>query len=204
LSHDEVVYGKGSLLRKIPGDQWQRFANLRLLYAYMWGHPGKKLLFKGGEFAQWREWNHDVSLDWHLASQPPHAGVQAWVRDLNRLLVRCPALHTLDFSQGGFSWVVHGDASNTVIAFLRHSKNDEDLPILVVCNMTPVPRHGYRLGVPRNGRWREVLNSDAVTYGGSGGGNFGGVQTDAVASHGHAQSLALTLPPLAALFVEPE
>jgi 1,4-alpha-glucan branching enzyme len=200
LSHDEVVHLKGSLLRKMPGDDWQRFANLRLLYGYMWAHPGKKLLFMGGEIAQWSEWNHDTSLDWHLVTHRDHAGVQAWVRDLNRLLVRTPALHQVDFAQEGFSWVSHSDDANSVMAFLRHARDDSPT-VLVVCNFTPVPRSGYRLGVPRPGQWREVLNSDSTVYGGSGVGNLGTVATEAVAAHGHPQSLALTLPPLAVLYL---
>ena len=201
LSHDEVVHLKGSLLRKMPGDDWQRFANLRLLYGYMWAHPGKKLLFMGGEIAQWSEWNHDTSLDWHLVTHRDHAGVQAWVRDLNRLLVRTPALHQVDFAQEGFSWVSHSDDANSVMAFLRHARDDSPT-VLVVCNFTPVPRSGYRLGVPRPGQWREVLNSDSTVYGGSGVGNLGTVATEAVAAHGHPQSLALTLPPLAVLYLQ--
>jgi 1,4-alpha-glucan branching enzyme len=202
LSHDEVVYGKGSLVRKMPGDEWQRFANLRLLFGYMWGHPGKKLLFMGGEFAQWREWNHDTSLDWHLLSRPQNAGMRAWVRDLNRLLARSPALHSVDFTSNGFAWVVQGDDANSVIAFLRYAAGDAP-PILVVCNLTPVPRYAYRVGVPLAGTWHEALNSDSALYGGSGLGNLGVVRTDAAGAHGHAQSLALTLPPLAALFLSP-
>ena len=201
LSHDEVVHLKGSLLRKMPGDDWQRFANLRLLYGYMWGHPGKKLLFMGGEIAQWREWNHDTSLDWHLLEQREHAGVQAWVRDLNRLLASTPALHTVDFAQEGFAWVSHADDANSVIAFVRHSHGDAP-PVLVVCNFTPVPRYDYRLGVPRAGQWREVLNSDSAVYGGSGVGNLGAVATESIGAHGHPQSLALSLPPLGVLYLQ--
>ena len=166
----------------------------------MWAHPGKKLLFMGGELAQWREWNHDTSLDWHLLAQRENAGVQAWVRDLNHLLASTPALHTVDFAQEGFAWISHADEANSVIAFVRHARGD-DPPVLVVCNFTPNPRHGYRLGVPREGQWREVLNSDSAIYGGSGIGNLGAVASDAIAAHGHAQSLALTLPPLAALYL---
>jgi 1,4-alpha-glucan branching enzyme len=202
LSHDEVVYGKGSLIGKMPGDDWQRFANLRLLFGYMWGHPGKKLLFMGGEFAQWREWNHDQSLDWHLAQLPMHAGVQTWLRDLNRMLVRSPALHAQDFVAEGFAWVDCRDATNSVAAFLRRAP-ESGAVVLVVCNFTPVPRYGYRLGVPVAGRWREVLNSDAASYGGSGVGNLGGADTAPIKSHGDAQSLMLTLPPLGVLFLEP-
>ncbi|MCC6193918.1 MAG: 1,4-alpha-glucan branching protein GlgB [Burkholderiales bacterium] len=203
LSHDEVVHGKGSLLRKMPGDEWQRFANLRLLFGWMWGHPGKKLLFMGGELAQWREWNHDESLDWHLCADPRHAGVQSWVRDLNRMLRDEGALHDQDFAQDGFAWVAHADAAQSVLAFLRYPAR-AGAPVLVVCNFTPVPRHRYRLGVPRPGRWREALNSDAAEYGGSGVGNLGEATAEPMPAHGHAQSLCLTLPPLAALFLTPE
>jgi 1,4-alpha-glucan branching enzyme len=202
LSHDEVVHGKGSLLRKMPGDDWQRFANLRCLLGYMWGHPGKKLMFMGGEIGQWREWNHDASLDWHLLDHPAHAGLQAWVRDLNVTLVRTPALHQRDFDAAGFAWVDCADAANSVVAFLRNPA-DGGRPMLVVCNFTPVPRHGYRLGVPLPGRWREVLNSVATCYGGSGMGNWGGVYAAAVPAHGHDQSIELTLPPLGLLWLEP-
>jgi 1,4-alpha-glucan branching enzyme len=203
LSHDEVVYGKGSLIGKMPGDDWQRFANLRCLLGYMWTHPGKKLLFMGGEIAQWREWNHDVSLDWHLADYPLHAGVQQWVRDLNATLRRTPALHEVDFEGSGFAWVDCTDAENSVLAFLRHPRAG-GRPLLVALNLTPVPRERYRLGVPHAGRWREVLNSDATAYGGSGMGNGGGVDSDARPAHGHAQSLVLTLPPLSVLLLEPD
>jgi 1,4-alpha-glucan branching enzyme len=203
LSHDEVVYGKGSLIGKMPGDDWQRFANLRCLLGYMWTHPGKKLLFMGGEFGQWREWNHDASLDWHLTGQPLHAGVQQWVRDLNATLRRTPALHELDFEGSGFAWIDCNDAENSVLAFLRRGRAGGP-PILVACNLTPVPREGYRLGVPQPGHWREVLNSDATAYGGSGMGNGGGASTQATPAHGHAQSLLLTLPPLAVLVLEPQ
>ena len=202
LSHDEVVHGKGSLVGKMPGDDWQRFANLRTLYGYMWGHPGKKLLFMGGEFAQWREWNHDVSLDWHLTANPMHAGMQTWLHDLNGTLARSKALHTQDFVPDGFAWMDCTDAANSVIAFLRRDAAG-GAPMLIICNFTPVPRHRYRVGVPLPGRWREVLNSDATCYGGSGVGNLGGADTEAVEMHGHPQSLALMLPPLGTLFLEP-
>jgi 1,4-alpha-glucan branching enzyme len=203
LSHDEVVYGKGSLIGKMPGDDWQRFANLRCLLGYMWTHPGKKLLFMGGEIGQWREWNHDVSLDWHLAQYPLHAGVQQWVRDLNAALRRMPALHEVDFEGAGFAWIDGSDAENSVLAFLRRPRPG-GRPALIACNFTPVPRERYRLGVPLPGRWREVLNSDAQAYGGSGMGNCGGVQAEAVPAHGHGQSLVLALPPLAVLVLEPD
>ena len=202
LSHDEVVYGKGSLIRKMPGDQWQRFANLRLLLGYMWGHPGKKMLFMGCEFAQVREWNHDTSLDWHLLDAPLHAGMRAWVRDLNHTLTSHRALHAEDFTSAGFAWVEHDDAAQTVLSFLRNDPGGS-APVLVVCNMTPVPRYDYRLGVPRGGHWQEVLNSDASHYGGSGLGNLGGVDAQTIPAHGHAQSLSLTVPPLSVVFFAP-
>ncbi|MCX7896564.1 MAG: 1,4-alpha-glucan branching protein GlgB [Rhodocyclaceae bacterium] len=201
LSHDEVVHGKGSLIGKMPGDDWQRFANLRLLLGYMWTHPGKKLLFMGGEFAQWREWNHDQSLDWHLLEYPMHRGIQQWLSDLNRLLKTHPALHQRDFSPEGFAWVDCHDHEESVLSYLRYGAHGE--PLLVVLNCTPVVRHGYRLGVPRSGFWQELLNSDAVVYGGSGVGNGGGLEAEPFSSHGHAQSLSLTLPPLAALILAP-
>jgi 1,4-alpha-glucan branching enzyme len=201
LSHDEVVYGKGSLLRRMPGDDWQRFANLRLLCGYMWTHPGKKLLFMGGEFGQWSEWNHESSLEWHLLDQPLHRGLSQWIADLNRTLRDSAALHTLDFDAAGFQWVDASDAEHSVLTYLRRSNSDEYL--LVACNFTPVPRHNYRVGVPVAGRWREVLNSDAPIYGGSGVGNLGGVDTVPMPSHGRYQSLVITLPPLAMLVFEP-
>jgi 1,4-alpha-glucan branching enzyme len=199
LSHDEVVYGKGSLIRKMPGDRWQQFANLRAMYGYMWGHPGKKLLFMGGEFAQWNEWVHEGQLDWHLLQQGEHAGMARWVADLNALLRSQPALHDLDFAQDGFTWLDVNNADMSVIAFLRRGMNGP--PILVACNFTPVPRHNYVLGVPAGGRWDEVLNSDAEVYGGSGMGNMGGVQAAPVAAQGQFQSLTVTLPPLATIFL---
>jgi 1,4-alpha-glucan branching enzyme len=200
LSHDEVVHGKGSLLAKMPGDDWQRFANLRALFGLMWGHPGKKLLFMGGEFAQAREWNHDISLDWHLLADPRHRGVQAWVRDLNRLYRGEPALHRRDCRGDGFRWAVVEDAGASVFAWLRFGE-EGDAPVLVVLNLTPVPRHGYRIGVPRAGFWAEALNSDATAYGGSGMGNLGGVASTPQPMHGMADSVSLTLPPLSALFL---
>jgi 1,4-alpha-glucan branching enzyme len=199
LSHDEVVHGKGSLIGKMPGDEWRKFANLRLLYGYMFAQPGKKLLFMGGEFGQYREWNHDTSLDWHLLDYAPHAGLQRWVGDLNRLYAAHPALHQRDFWHDGFDWIDANDSRNSVLAFLRQSSNNKR--ILVVCNFTPLPREKYRVGVPVEGRWVELLNSDAPAYGGSGIGNLGGVETEPIKAHGRAQSLQLTLPPLGALFL---
>ena len=202
LSHDEVVHGKGSLLGKMPGDEWQQFANLRLLYGYMWGHPGKKLLFMGGEFGQKREWQHDESLEWHVLQYPLHAGVRNWVRDLNAFYRSEPALYEQDFSPAGFEWVDCNDAMNSVVAFLRRGKRWEDL-VLVVCNFTPVVRENYRVGVPRGGFWRECLNSDAPDYGGSGQGNFGGVEASPLPAHGRDHSLNLRLPPLGVLMLKP-
>jgi 1,4-alpha-glucan branching enzyme len=203
LSHDEVVHGKGSLLGKMPGDEWQKFANLRLLYGYMWGHPGKKLLFMGGELGQKREWQHDESLEWHVLQYPLHAGVQRWVEDLNRFYRAEPALFELDFGHDGFEWIDANDAETGVLSFLRKGKRSEDL-VLVVCNLTPVVRENYRLGVPRGGRWQEYLNSDAPLYGGSGQGNFGGVDAAPLPAHGRFHSLSLRLPPLAAVFLKPQ
>jgi len=199
MSHDEVVYGKGSLLNKMPGDAWQKRANLRLLFGYMYGHPGKKLLFMGAEFGQWSEWAHEQSLQWHLLHQPEHSGLQRWVQDVNQVYRAEPALYELDFDQGGFSWVDCNDADQSVISFLRRGACTQDL-ILVVANFTPVPRENYRVGVPRGGFWREILNSDSQEYGGSGMGNMGGVEAAPLPSHGHYSSLALTLPPLSVVF----
>ncbi len=195
LSHDEVVYGKRSLLAKMPGDDWQKFANLRLLLGLMFAQPGKKLLFMGGDFGQWREWNHDASLDWNLLEEPQHRGLQRWVRDLNGLYCGEPALHKLDCDPAGFEWVDCDNAEESVIGFLRKGTTPDDL-LLVACNFTPVPRHDYRIGVPRGGRWAEVLNSDAPVYGGSGQGNLGGVVAEPVAWHGRSHLLNVTLPPL--------
>jgi 1,4-alpha-glucan branching enzyme len=201
LSHDEVVYGKGSLLGKMHGDEWQQFANLRLLYAYMWGHPGKKLLFMGGEFGQRSEWQHDGSLEWHVLQYPLHAGVQKWVRDLNRFYRETPPLYDLDFSAEGFEWVDCHDSQSSIIAFLRRDRQGG--VVLVVCNFTPVPRENYRVGVPSGGLWRECLNSDAGEYGGSGQGNLGLVEAAPLPAHGRFHSLNLRLPPLGALFLKP-
>jgi 1,4-alpha-glucan branching enzyme len=203
LSHDEVVHGKGSLLGKMPGDRWQRFANLRAYLAFMWAHPGKKLLFMGSEIAQEAEWSHDGQIDWHLLDQPPHAGVQRLVRDLNRVYLAEPALHRLDADYHGFRWIIGDDRANSVFGFLRTGGDDAPL-VLAVCNMTPVPRHGYRIGVPRAGRWRELLNSDSSLYGGSNAGNRGAVETSGAAAHGEAQSLELMLPPLSTLLLRHE
>ncbi|MCC7486245.1 MAG: 1,4-alpha-glucan branching protein GlgB [Burkholderiales bacterium] len=201
LSPDEVVHGKGALIGKMPGEEWQRFANLRCLYGYMWTHPGKKLLFMGGEFAQCREWRHDESLEWHVLAHAGHRGVRDWVRDLNRCYRRLPALHEQDFAPEGFEWVDCHDADQSVVSFLRRSRSG-GATALVALNLTPVPRHGYRIGVPRRGDWREVLNSDAREYGGSGMGNLGRVGAGDVPAHGHPCSVSLTLPPLSMLLLE--
>ena len=202
LSHDEVVYGKGSLISKMPGDDWQRFANLRAYLGFMWSHPGKKLLFMGGEIAQWAEWNHDASIDWHLLGEARHLGVQRLVRDLNRVYRSEGALHQRDAVNTGFRWVIGDDTGNCVFAFIRQGREDTR-PVLAVANMTPVPRHHYRIGVPRPGRWVELINSDAAAYGGSNMGNAGSVDTVAEPRHGEAQSLVLTLPPLATVYLAP-
>lgn len=199
FSHDEVVHGKRSLLGKMPGDDWQKFANLRLLFGYMYGHPGKKLLFMGSEFGQWKEWSHDQSLDWHLLESAPHQGVQRWMKDLNHFYRNEPALYMRDFNASGFEWADLHDWNQSIISFFRKGENPDDL-MLVVCNFTPVPHANYQVGVPRGGRWEEVLNSDATLYGGSGQGNLGGVEAAPVSAHGRDYSLALTLPPLAVLY----
>jgi 1,4-alpha-glucan branching enzyme len=200
LSHDEVVYGKGSLIGKMPGDSWQRFANLRALYGYMWAHPGKKLLFMGSEFAQSREWSHEAALDWPLLAHAEHAGVQRFVSDVNRVYRATPALHEIDFEKPGFEWIVGDDRDASVVAFLRRARSGA--PVLVACNFTPVPRLNYAVGVAEAGFWREMLNSDASLYGGSGMGNLGGVHSVPVGAHGRFHSLTLTLPPLSSVFLE--
>ncbi len=201
LSHDEVVHGKSSLLGKMPGDDWQKFANLKLLLGYQYAQPGKKLLFMGGEFGQWREWNHDASLDWHLLEREPHAGLQRWVEDLNRIYRSEPALYERDCEDAGFAWIDCNDAEQSVVSFLRTGQSSEET-IAIVCNFTPVPRHNYHIGVPGGGFWRELLNSDAERYGGSQQGNMGGLDANPVAHHGHFYSLTLTLPPLTILFLK--
>ena len=198
LSHDEVVYGKGSLIRRMPGDPWQKFANLRAYFGFMWTSPGKKLLFMGGEFAQDREWNHDTGLDWWLLDDPRNTGMQALVRDLNHAYRSTPALHAADCDPAGFRWVVLHDADQSVYAYLRMGGGET---VLVVCNFTPVPRHGYRLGVPQAGHWQEVLNTDAAAYGGSNVGNLGGAVAEPWPMHDLPASLSLTLPPLATLIL---
>jgi 1,4-alpha-glucan branching enzyme len=195
LSHDEVVYGKGSLLQKMPGDDWQKFANLRLLFGYLFAHPGKKLLFMGGEFGQWNEWYHESSLDWHLLDYPHHQGILRWMKHLNSVYKAEPALFEIDFDHAGFEWIDCGDWEQSILSFMRKGKADSDT-ILIICNFTPVPRFDYRVGVPKGGFWREILNSDAEEYGGSGLGNLGGVEGISDPSHGRPFSLSLVLPPL--------
>jgi len=203
LSHDEVVHGKASMIGKMPGDEWQKFANLRLLYAYMTAQPGKKLLFMGDEFAQWGEWNHDTSLEWHLTAFDRHSGMQQLVRDLNGLYASEEALHEGDCEPFGFEWIDASDAERSVLTMLRRAQDPEDV-VLVACNFTPVSRQNYRVGVPFPGRWRELLNSDAEAYGGGGQGNLGGVAAAPVQYQGHQWSVMLTLPPLGAVFLKPE
>jgi len=201
LSHDEVVYGKKSLLGKMPGDAWQQRANLRLLFGYMWTHPGKKLLFMGGEFGQHREWAHDGQLDWPSPQDAGSSGLCQWVGDLNRLYRHEPALHEMDFSPAGFEWIDCQDTAASVISFMRRARDGQ--VVLVICNFTPVPRLNYVVGVPQGGRFRELLNSDAPIYGGSGMGNFGVVEAGPVPAHGHRYSVTLTLPPLSLLLLKP-
>ena len=201
FSHDEVVHGKGSLLDQMPGDIWQKFANLRLLYAYMWCHPGKKLLFMGGEFGQWQEWNFDESLHWHLLAGESHRGLSRAVADLNNLVQREPALHELDFDGRGFEWIDCHNWQDSVLAFVRRGSNSRDA-LVVCCNFTPVLRQGYRLGVPAAGSYEEIFNSDSAWYGGSNTGNGGGLQSSPVPHHGREHSLTLTLPPLAVVVLK--
>ncbi len=195
LSHDEVVHGKGSLINKMPGDDWQKFANLRALFAFMFAHPGKKLHFMGMEIGQWKEWNHDSSLDWHLLDYENHRGLQFFIKDLNSVYKRFPALYEVDFSGEGFKWIDANDSTNSTLSFVRYGK-DKSRPILVVANLTPVPRYNYRVGVPEDTVWYEILNSDAKQYGGSGMGNFGEVASNPVPYHNEEQSVNILLPPL--------
>jgi 1,4-alpha-glucan branching enzyme len=203
LSHDEVVHGKGSLYSKMPGDRWQKLANLRALYAYMWAHPGKKLLFMGGELAQEQEWSHERSLDWHLLEQADHAGIQRLVRDLNRLYRDEPALWEVDSDPAGFWWIEPNDADSNVVAFARASRDAERV-LVFVANLSPVPRERYRLGLPRACRWREAINTDSTFYGGSDVGNLGGVEPEPLPWHSQPVSAEVTLPPLAAIWLVPE
>ena len=202
LSHDEVVHGKGSLLNKMPGDEWQKFANLRAMYGYMWAYAGKKLLFMGGEFAQWKEWNHDAGLDWAALAGERHQGMQRLVRDLNLVYRHEPSLYQVDFDWKGFQWIDANDSDNSVLSFIRYSENRQQC-IIVICNLTPVVHRGYRLGVPQSGRYRELINSDLAIYGGSGVDNGPDLHTDPVSSHTFGHSLSLTLPPLATLMLQP-
>ena len=203
LSHDEVVHGKGSLLAKMPGDDWQKFANLRLLYAHMFAQPAKKLLFMGGEFGQWQEWYHEESLEWHLLEFPLHAGLQRWVRELNLTYRNETALYELDFDPAGFEWIDCNDTQQSTLSLIRKAQSTPEV-VLVVLNFTPTPRLNYKVGVPRGGFWREILNSDAEEFGGSGHGNFGGIEATPVEVHGRQYSLSLTLPPLGAVFFKSE
>ncbi|HUR79179.1 MAG TPA: 1,4-alpha-glucan branching protein GlgB [Thermoanaerobaculia bacterium] len=200
LSHDEVVHGKGSLLGKMTGDEWQRFANLRLLFAHMYANPGKKLLFMGGEIGQYREWNHDTGLDWHLLEFPLHAGLNRWLEDLNKAYRDIPAFHELDMAPEGFEWIDCCDTENSIVSLTRYGK-DRTRPIVAALNFTPMPRYNYQIGVPAKGHWREVLNSDATLYGGGGQGNMGGVDASPIPLHGRKWSVTLTLPPLGAVFL---
>jgi 1,4-alpha-glucan branching enzyme len=203
LSHDEVVHGKGSLLDQMPGDLWQKFANLRLMYGYLWTHPGKKLLFMGGEWGQWNEWNFDESLQWHLLEWESHSGVQKYVSDLNKLMRSEPALHEIDFDYHGFEWIDCHSWEDSALSFIRKAKNPEDF-LVVVCNFTPVVRQGYRIGVPRKCWYKEISNSDSKYYAGSNVGNYPGVMAEDIMSHGRPHSVALTLPPLAVVVLKPE
>jgi 1,4-alpha-glucan branching enzyme len=201
FSHDEVVHGKGSMMGKVPGDAWQRAATLRVLYAFMYVHPGKKLLFMGAEFGQWREWNHDSSLDWHVLAGEPHAGLQQFVTALNRVYASEPALHEVDFDAAGFEWIDCNDYESSVIALIRRARDPRDW-IIAVLNWTPIVRYNYRMGVPEPGYYQELLNSDATYYDGGNVGNEGGVTADAVPAHGRPYSLNLTLPPLGGLILK--
>jgi len=199
ISHDEVTHGKGALAGKMPGNEWEKSANLRAFFGYMFAHPGKKLLFMGTELGQWREWNHDESLEWHVLEYPSHAGMQRWVRDLNTCYRGEPALHEVEFSNDGFEWIDFHDWENSIVSFLRRARDGREM-IAVVCNLTPVPRINYRVGVPRGGYWQEILNSDAQIYGGGGQGNFGGIEAAPIPSHGRYYSLSVLLPPLSVIY----
>jgi 1,4-alpha-glucan branching enzyme len=203
LSHDEVVHGKGALLDKLPGDVWKKFANLRALYGYMYGHPGKKLLFMGCEFGQWNEWNHQRSLDWNLLDYESHRQLQNYVRELNHLYSSEPSLYQVDFDHTGFQWIDFQDANGSTIAFIRKAKNADDYLIFAL-NFTPVPRAGYRIGVPQAVFYKEVLNSDSSMYGGSNMGNYGGVKARAEEWAGFPCSMEVTLPPLAVIVLKPQ
>lgn len=198
LSHDEVVHGKGSMVNKMPGDKWQQLANLRMFYGWMFAHPGKKLLFQGDEFAQTAEWDHDQSIDWHFLDYPEHAGIKKAVQDLNRLYISEPALYEIDHEPGGFEWILHDDAENSVFAFVRYGRNSERIVVLI--NATPVVRANYRVGVPMPGFYEEIFNSDSELYGGANTGNQGGIPSEAYGSHGRDHSIVIKLPPLATVF----
>jgi 1,4-alpha-glucan branching enzyme len=198
ISHDEVVHGKGSMIEKMPGNWWEKCANLRAYYGFMWGHPGKKLLFMGCEFGQPEEWNHQSQINWDAAQRPEHRGIAALIRDLNRFYRATPALHVLDCEPEGFAWIDGGDAENSVLSFVRRGRGD-DAPVVVVCNFTPVERSGYQTGFPRAGRWAEVINTDAAIYGGGNRGNLGGVLADGGPWQGQPASALLTLPPLSTI-----
>jgi 1,4-alpha-glucan branching enzyme len=200
VSHDEVVYGKRSLLSKMPGDVWQKFANVRAFLAFMYAHPGKKLLFMGCEIGDWNEWSHDRSLPWELLQYDNHRKLQAYMRELNALYKAHPALYDIDFSYTGFEWIDFRDVENSIIAFLRRATGGRF--IIFVCNFTPVPRTGYRIGAPAAGFYREILNSDSSLFGGSNMGNAGGVVSDPVAAHGRPHSISITIPPLAVVAFE--
>jgi 1,4-alpha-glucan branching enzyme len=202
FSHDEVVHGKGSMFGKIPGDAWQKAATLRALYGFMYAHPGKKLMFMGDEFGQVREWNHDRALDWEIADLPLHGGLKRFVQDLNRIYGSEPALHEIDFDFSGFQWIDCNDSENSVVSLIRRSKRPEDF-LVAVLNFTPVPREGYRIGVPEADSYSELSNSDAELYGGSNVGNGGSVATEPIAAHGHDHSISLRLPPLGFLLLKP-
>ena len=196
-----MVHGKGSLLQRMPGDDWQRFANLRAYFSFMWAHPGKKLLFMGGEFAQSAEWNNESSLDWHLLDHAPHKGMQSLVRDLNRVYRDTPALYQKDSKPDGFRWIDGGNAADSVFSWVRYG-DDDAAPVLVVINFTPVPRTGFRVGVPDAGHWDEIFNSDAEIYGGTDTGNPGGATAEQIAMHGCPHSIDITVPPLAAVYFQ--
>jgi 1,4-alpha-glucan branching enzyme len=202
FSHDEVVHGKGSMIGRMPGDHWQKFANLRALYGYMFAHPGKKLLFMGNDFGQWREWDHDRSVDWNLLEYAPHSGLQRWVRDLNTAYRGIPALHERDHDGRGFEWIDCDDSQQSVISFIR--RDAQGRCVLCVCNFTPVPRMNYQVGAPLGGYWKEILNSDATLYGGSGQGNQGGVTASPAPIHGRPYSLSIVLPPLGIVMFQQE
>lgn len=190
-----MIHGKGSLMSKLPGDDWQKFANMRMLFGYMFAHPGKKLMFMGGELGQWKEWNHDSSIDWRLLENEPNKGLHRWIKDLNRTYRSVKTLFDNDFNESGFRWIDANDSVNSILSFVRYDKNHQH-PVIVICNFTPMPRFNYRIGVPEEGSWKEMLNSDAREYSGSGHGNFGNVESFPVPYHQEDYSINITLPPL--------